>query len=85
MRCVLILTRTGVSFTRGTNAAQKGIRLIMLAIIGLMPAGHALDVDTTHEQKIEQAAARMRSASEFIECVGEVGCRPRKGIAGAAN
>lgn len=38
MRALLILTCTGVSFAHGTNDGQKSIGLIMLTIIGLMPA-----------------------------------------------
>jgi PiT family inorganic phosphate transporter len=38
VRWLLILTCTGVSFSHGTNDGQKSIGLIMLTIIGLMPA-----------------------------------------------
>ena len=38
MRGLLIATCTGVSFAHGTNDGQKSIGLIMLTIIGLLPA-----------------------------------------------
>jgi inorganic phosphate transporter, PiT family len=69
MRALLILTCTGVSFAHGTNDGQKSIGLIMLTIIGLMPASYSLNADMSHEQ-IQQAATQMRSAAELIGRVG---------------
>ena len=43
VRGLLILTCTSVSFSHGTNDGQKSIGLIMLTIIGLMPAAFALN------------------------------------------
>jgi PiT family inorganic phosphate transporter len=43
LRGLLILTCTSVSFSHGTNDGQKSIGLIMLTIIGLMPATYALN------------------------------------------
>ena len=43
LRGLLVLTCTGVSFSHGTNDGQKSIGLIMLTIIGLMPATYALN------------------------------------------
>ena len=42
LRALLVLTCTSVSFSHGTNDGQKSIGLIMLTIIGLMPAAYAL-------------------------------------------
>lgn len=42
VRGLLILTCTGVSFSHGSNDGQKGIGLIMLTIIGILPATFAL-------------------------------------------
>jgi len=69
MRAILILTCTGVSFAHGTNDGQKSIGLIMLTIIGLMPASYALNLDMTSEQ-ISQAASQMSTASQLIERAG---------------
>src|SRR6202012_1156910 len=66
MRTILILTCTGVSFSHGTNDGQKSIGLIMLTIIGLMPAAYALNLDMTSQQ-IEQTAAQMPTAADLIE------------------
>lgn len=43
VRALLILTCTSVSFSHGSNDGQKSIGLIMLTIIGLMPATFAMN------------------------------------------
>lgn len=43
LRALLVLTCTSVSFSHGTNDGQKSIGLIMLTIIGLLPASYALN------------------------------------------
>ncbi|MGS0646598.1 inorganic phosphate transporter [Komagataeibacter melomenusus] len=47
VRGLLILTCTGVSFSHGSNDGQKSIGLIMLTIIGILPATFALAPDST--------------------------------------
>jgi len=44
IRILLILTCTGVSFAHGSNDGQKGQGLIMLILIGILPATFALDM-----------------------------------------
>src|SRR5262245_53625496 len=43
IRGILILTCTGVSFAHGSNDGQKGMGLIMLILIGVVPAAYALN------------------------------------------
>jgi len=43
IRCLLILTCTGVSFGHGSNDGQKGMGLIMLILIGALPTSYALN------------------------------------------
>ena len=43
IRCLLILTCTGVSFAHGSNDGQKGMGLIMLILIGVLPGMYALN------------------------------------------
>ena len=50
IRSILILTCTGVSFAHGSNDGQKGIGLIMLILIGLVPSHYALNMAQTPEQ-----------------------------------
>jgi PiT family inorganic phosphate transporter len=49
VRGLLILTCTSVSFSHGTNDGQKSIGLMMLTIIGLMPAVFALHPDAGNQ------------------------------------
>ena len=42
-RFVLIVSAMGVSFVHGSNDGQKGIGLIMLVLIGIVPANFVLD------------------------------------------
>jgi PiT family inorganic phosphate transporter len=53
IRGILVLTCTGVSFAHGSNDGQKGMGLIMLILIGIVPATYALNLDL--------AAARLQS------------------------
>jgi PiT family inorganic phosphate transporter len=43
IRGILILTCTGVSFANGSNDGQKGMGLIMLILIGVVPTAYALN------------------------------------------
>ena len=43
VRALLVGTCTGVSFAHGSNDGQKGMGLVMLILIGIVPATYALD------------------------------------------
>jgi inorganic phosphate transporter, PiT family len=47
VRGLLILTCTGVSFAHGSNDGQKGMGLMVLILVGVVPATFALDLATT--------------------------------------
>jgi len=49
IRALLIGTCTAVSFAHGSNDGQKGMGLIMLVLIGIVPATYALDLDGGHD------------------------------------
>ncbi len=49
IRTILVLTCTGVSFAHGSNDGQKGMGLIMLVLIGLLPTTYALRLTTPPE------------------------------------
>jgi PiT family inorganic phosphate transporter len=57
IRSLLMLTCTGVSFAHGSNDGQKGMGLIMLILIGILPARYAVNLDTS------EASARAISQS----------------------
>ncbi len=70
MRALLIATCTGVSFAHGTNDGQKSIGLIMLTIIGLLPATFGLNVDTSR-QELQALGQSMPEAKQLIERYGD--------------
>src|SRR5271166_5396457 len=47
IRGLLMLTCTGVSFAHGSNDGQKGMGLIMLILIGILPITFAVDLGTS--------------------------------------
>ena len=47
IRGLLMLTCTGVSFAHGSNDGQKGMGLIMLILIGILPASYAVNLQTS--------------------------------------
>src|SRR5580658_8413837 len=56
IRGLLILTCTGVSFGHGSNDGQKGMGLIMLIMIGILPTTFAVDLGTD-QASIQQLAS----------------------------
>ena len=56
IRAILIFTCTGVSFAHGSNDGQKGVGLVMLILIGILPASYALNMDYSKAQLLEAYA-----------------------------
>lgn len=69
MRAILIFTCSGVSMAHGTNDGQKSIGLIMLTIIGLMPAAFALNPEA--ENGLQQLPSLARQAEPLIREHGD--------------
>ena len=57
IRWILIGTCSGVSFAHGSNDGQKGIGLIMLILIGILPANFALNLSAPPEHFKDTLAA----------------------------
>lgn len=64
IRAILIFTCTGVSFAHGSNDGQKGMGLIMLILIGLVPLAYSLNknLDQAHLQTFEQLSSQTATA-----------------------
>ncbi len=62
IRCLLILTCTGVSFFHGSNDGQKGMGLIMLILIGTVPTAYALNHAVTYRDSQDFIAISMQAA-----------------------
>ncbi len=60
IRGLLVLTCTGVSFAHGSNDGQKGMGLIVLILVGIVPAAFALNMgastDVLHQITAQSAA-----------------------------
>jgi inorganic phosphate transporter, PiT family len=57
IRGLLVLTCTGVSFGHGSNDGQKGMGLIMLILVGILPTTFAVDTSTGRAQIQDISAA----------------------------
>ncbi len=66
IRSLLVLTCTGVSFAHGSNDGQKGMGLIMLILIGIIPANYALRMSAT-EAQLHEVVAAARTATVHLE------------------
>jgi PiT family inorganic phosphate transporter len=64
IRGLLIFTCTGVSFAHGSNDGQKGMGLIMLILIGLVPTAFALNrtPDINYLEAYKSASAQVETA-----------------------
>jgi PiT family inorganic phosphate transporter len=65
IRGILVLTCTGVSFAHGSNDGQKGMGLIMLIMIGVVPGAFALRMNTD-SAVIQQIAAESRKVTAVL-------------------
>src|SRR6516165_6054308 len=66
IRGLLILTCTGVSFAHGSNDGQKGMGLIMLVLIGVVPTVYALNRAMAESQVVRFLQAS-HEASKVVE------------------
>lgn len=67
IRGLLILTCTGVSFAHGSNDGQKGMGLIMLILVGVLPGAHAVNIHAqrTDLQELLQASAEVNQSLQL--------------------
>ena len=66
IRAILVLTCTRVSFAHGSNDGQKGMGLVMLILVGILPGTYALRMDMA-TAVIRQVAADARPAVAVLE------------------
>ena len=67
IRALLIGTCTGVSFAHGSNDGQKGMGLIMLVLIGIVPAAFALNMNSTTADLTATVAAAHTLEAELSD------------------
>jgi PiT family inorganic phosphate transporter len=66
IRALLVLTCTGVSFAHGSNDGQKGMGLIMLILIGIVPGVYALNPGLSQAQ-VTAIYASSQSSSAILD------------------
>ena len=87
LRGLLFLTCTGVSFSHGTNDGQKSIGLIMLTIIGLMPATFALNPGAQGQlaQLGQNAAQAIPLINQYGDDQKQLGVQAAQALAAAGG
>src|SRR5450631_957663 len=83
IRCLLILTCTGVSFFHGSNDGQKGMGLIMLILIGTVPTAYALNHAVTARDVQDFIAASERAGhilDKHVDATGILGADARSEV-----
>lgn len=72
VRAWLILTCSGVSFAHGSNDGQKGVGILMLILIGVVPAGFALNLDAP-TQDLARTIEATRTIDLLLDEHGDAG------------
>ena len=67
IRWLLIGTCSGVSFAHGSNDGQKGVGLIMLILVGVLPGGFALNLGASRQQIQHTVAAARALEGRVLE------------------
>jgi PiT family inorganic phosphate transporter len=70
IRGILMLTCTGVSFAHGSNDGQKGMGLIVLILVGILPGTYALKM-TTDQSKVVHVAETAKDLGAAFEKSGD--------------
>ncbi|MEO8028575.1 MAG: inorganic phosphate transporter, partial [Bryobacteraceae bacterium] len=66
IRFLLMITCTGVSFAHGSNDGQKGMGLIMLILIGIVPATYAVNLGTS-QQSLQEMVQTTQQVSQQMD------------------
>ena len=70
IRGILMLTCTGVSFAHGSNDGQKGMGLIVLILVGILPGTYALKMSADQETVASLSAEAAQLSSVFAAEAG---------------
>jgi PiT family inorganic phosphate transporter len=82
IRALLVLTCTGVSFAHGSNDGQKGMGLIVLILVGIIPTMFALDLGTSPDA-VQRLSASAAAFSRSLDSLPET--QPRTASSDAAH
>ena len=78
IRALLVATCTGVSFAHGSNDGQKGMGLIVLILVGIVPTTFALNLATSTDA-LHSLAATSSSYTATLSQLPETQHRPADG------
>jgi len=67
IRAILMLTCTGVSLAHGSNDGQKGMGLIVLILVGILPGTYALKMTGNQSTASEMASSARAMAAVFVK------------------
>jgi PiT family inorganic phosphate transporter len=90
IRALLMFTCTGVSFAHGSNDGQKGMGLIMLILVGIVPSMYAIKSDSSSMElealrhSIHQAATYCKNHAEGAD-EGKIAGNPSRIISDFAR
>ena len=70
VRGLLVLTCTGVSFAHGSNDGQKGQGLLVLILVGVLPATYALKMETKPEVVHQLVASAQQTSAAMAKSAG---------------
>lgn len=65
IRGILMVTCTGVSFAHGSNDGQKGMGLIVLILVGILPGTYALKMSADHSAVLNVATSAKSLGAVF--------------------
>jgi low-affinity inorganic phosphate transporter len=77
-RLVLVLSAMAVSFVHGSNDGQKGIGLIMLVLIGFVPAQYVVNVSASPYQIERTRDAAMHMQRTYLRHQDRLEASPKK-------
>jgi len=81
IRCLLVLTCSGVSFAHGSNDGQKGMGLIMLILVGTVPTAYALN----HAVPYRESADFVAVSQSSIDTVERYAAAPSSSVSSPAS
>ena len=72
IRGILLTTCTGVSFAHGSNDGQKGMGLIVLILVGILPGTYALKMTADHTTISQVATSANELGMNFAKSSNEI-------------
>lgn len=72
IRGILMLTCTGVSYAHGSNDGQKGMGLILLILVGILPGTYAINMAASHTDAKEVVESAKALSADLSKLAGNI-------------